>query len=278
MLEVHDEKDLRFGLPSSVANEIEDVGLTKLNEYCHFLYRQALHANTELAILRELKAAPAKYERDVICAPCFFSFARMAITESCFMNCARLFDQDSDLSIGMYLECCKEKGSEIDARTCVIYGDRPCFECARPIKHPLATDEERFFLEEVKNQQHIEELWGDGERNPVPINLDTASLVELWRKRLNGLSKLTDRLRGQRNKVFAHSDREALDYGGLVEKLPITYGDMQRLIDFALDVTIEMNAAVSGVVWPRLMGGSNDLRGLLNYVNAGMGWVERAVS
>lgn len=135
-----------------------------------------------------------------------------------------------------------------------------------------------FFLEEVKNQQHIEELWGDGERNPAPINLDTASLVELWRKRLNGLSKLTDRLRGQRNKVFTHSDREALDYGGLVEKLPITYGDMQRIIDFALDVTIEMNAAVSGVVWPRLMGGSNDLRGLLNYVNAGMGWVERAVS
>ena len=67
-----------------------DAGLLELIKHCNYLYHEAFYANTELAILRELSKASSDYENEVICAGCFFSFTQLALTESCFMNCARL--------------------------------------------------------------------------------------------------------------------------------------------------------------------------------------------
>lgn len=78
-----------------------NADLLELFERCSYLYNEAFYANTELAILRELSKASSGYENEVICAGCFFSFTQLALTESCFMNCARLFDAKSDISIGV---------------------------------------------------------------------------------------------------------------------------------------------------------------------------------
>lgn len=81
-----------------------DAGLLELFKRCSYLYNEAFYANTELAILRELSKASSDYENEVICAGCFFSFTQLALTESCFMNCTRLFDAKSDISIGNLIE------------------------------------------------------------------------------------------------------------------------------------------------------------------------------
>lgn len=271
--------DLRFGLRPDVAAEVESAGLLDLAERCYFLYQQALYANMELIIFRELHEVPASYKRDVLCAPCFFSFARMAIVESCFMNCARLFDGGSNISIGTLLKDCKNLTAKIDARACALFSKRPGFDKTKPIRHTLAADEERFFRAEVDSQRSFESLCNVDSPEPVLIYIDAAGLIDLWYKRLNGLKKLTNRLREQRNKVFAHSDFEALDYDGLSKKFPLTLAEMQRLVDFALDCVIETSAIISNskTSWPRSMHNANDLRGLLDYVNAGMEWVEKGM-
>lgn len=71
------------------AKNVKDAGLLELFERCNYLYHEAFYANTELAILRELSKASSDYEKEVICASRFFSFTQLALTESCFMNCAR---------------------------------------------------------------------------------------------------------------------------------------------------------------------------------------------
>ena len=75
--------------------------------------------------------------------------------------------------------------------------------------------------------------------------------------------------------MFAHSDSDALDYDRFVEQYPLTYAEMQRLIDFVSDVTIEMYALITGVERQRSPRGIDDVLGLLNYVDAGMGAVEQ---
>lgn len=40
---VFEGKDLRFGLPPDVADEIEEAGLADLAENCYFLYQQAVY-------------------------------------------------------------------------------------------------------------------------------------------------------------------------------------------------------------------------------------------
>ena len=90
------------------------------------------------------------------------------------------------------------------------------------------------------------------------------------KKRLNSLRKLTDMLRDQRNKIFAHSDIEALNYDELVRRLPLTFSEIQKLIDFALDLTIELFAKITG-----LPKNYNDIQGLLKYAEVDMEAVEQ---
>lgn len=251
-----------------------NAGLLELLERCSYLYNEAFYANTKLAILRELSKASSDYENEVICAGCFFSFTQLALTESCFMNCARLFDAKSDVSIGNLIEDVKSHSAEIDALAISLFNDRPTFDRLNPIVHPLAKDEERFYPKEVESQRSDEKLFGNHYRM-VTVCITTHDLSNLWKKRLNSLRKLTDMLRDQRNKVFAHSDMEALKYDELVRRLPLTYGEIQKLIDFALDLTIELFAKITGIEKDRLPKNYNDIQGLLKYAEVGMEAVEQ---
>ena len=262
MAAIIDGKGLRFGLRSDVAEKVEKSGLLDLVECCDFLYQQAFYANAELAILFDLKKLPGEYEREGICAPCFFS-------------CARLFDRDGDVTIGALLKMCAAASVEIDARACDIYGKRPDIDGCKSIKHALARDEERFYFRDVERQRRIDKLFGDNRGDAVYVRMSAVELIELWQKRYNSLSKLTDRLRTQRNKVFAHNDAVSLDYESFVSKFPLAFGELQQLIDFALDVTIGTLAAVAGDNRPRLPINVEDLRGLLNCVDTGMKAVEQ---
>lgn len=276
MVEVHDKGDLTYGILPHLAAEIEEAGLLGLVERCDFLYQQAFYANAELAILFDLKKAPGEYEREVICAPCFFTCVGIALADACFMNCARLFDGGGNVTVGTFLEMCASMTGEIDSRACEVYRDRPDFDDKKPIRHPLTPDEERFYpQQDVKLQRCDDQLFGGGHCEPVFVNMTASDLVELWQKRYSGLGKLIERLRRQRNKVFAHNDAATLDYESFVSKCPLTFGEMQRLIDFALGITIETVAIVVGDNRPRLPRNIGDLRGLLNYVDVGMEAVEQ---
>lgn len=110
-----------------------NAGLLELFERCSYLYNEAFYANTELAILRELSKASSDYENEVICAGCFFSFTQLALAESCFMNCARLFDAKSDISIGNLIEEVSSHSAEIDTLAISIFSDRPNFDRLNPI-------------------------------------------------------------------------------------------------------------------------------------------------
>lgn len=155
-----------------------------------------------------------------------------------------------------------------------IFSDRPNFDRLNPIVHPLAEDEERFYPKEVESQRSYEKLFGD-HYEMVTVCITTHDLSNLWKKRLNGLSKLTDMLRDQRNKVFAHNDIEALNYDELVRRLPLTFSEIQKLIDFALDLTIELFAKITGIEKDRLPKNYNDIQGLLKYAEVGMEAVEQ---
>lgn len=190
------------------------------------------------------------------------------------MNCARLFDAKSDISIRNLIEEVSSHSAEIDALAISIFSDRPNFDRLNPIVHPLAEDEERFYPKEVESQRSYEKLFGD-HYEMVTVCITTHDLSNLWKKRLNGLSKLTDMLRDQRNKVFAHSDIEALNYDELVRRLPLTFSEIQKLIDFALDLTIELFAKITGIEKDRLPKNYNDIQGLLKYAEVGMEAVEQ---
>ena len=117
------------------------------------------------------------------------------------MNCARLFDGNSTISIGSLLEEVSSHLAEIEGNAVSIYGGRPDFVESKPIVHPLAQDEERFYPKEVEIQRSFEDIF-DAPHKEVRVHITAQDLINLWNKRLNGLKKLTDILRKHRNKIL----------------------------------------------------------------------------
>ena len=108
--------------------------------------------------------------------------------------------------------------------------------------------------------------------------MTACELYELWVKRLSGMSKIVGHLREQRNKVYAHCGAEHLDFEKLAEKYSISFIELQQLIDFALDVTIELTVILTGVEQSRVAENVGDLNGLLQYVSLGMLAYEKGIT
>ncbi|MEF2848457.1 MAG: hypothetical protein U0N71_09455 [Collinsella sp.] len=54
-----------------------------------------------------------------------------------------------------------------------------------------------------------------------------------------------------------------------------SFSEIQKLIDFALDLTIELFAKITGIEKDRLPKNYNDIQGLLKYAEVGMEAVEQ---
>ena len=264
-------------LPKSVVDAVEAAGLKDLLQYLDVLYPQVLYANCEYRILRDLSEASDEYQAQLECAGCFFSFSRMALQESLFMNCARLYDKNSDVSLRGLLERCREFEREISHRAVELYSKRPDFDPERPVRHFVAENEECFYREEVKSQRAFDFLVDETWKSPVKLQLSVDELVELFCKRINGMSKTIELLREQRNKIYAHNGAESLYYDAFAEENGLTVGQITDLIGCALDITREIYALITNVCLPSETRNVNDVKGLLRLTKLGWGVANRRI-
>lgn len=86
-------------------------------------------------------------------------------------------------------------------------------------------------------------------------------------KRFCSLSKKQENIRVQRNKIYAHNDeKHILAEEKVWDKNPVTYPDIQELIDFALDCTRLILGALTGVSRAVSYGNIDDMEGTLMLV------------
>lgn len=275
MTQIYNSPELKYGLPPQIAAQLDAAGLSEVAEQLYFLHQQAFQANCELGILKTLDRVSEEFEDQLKCAGCFFSYSKVTLVESILMNCAKLFDGKSYVSIYSLVNVCKRCSREM----------RDCFEnngadegsCRRRgmIKHLLHPSEECFYKAEVSRQRAFDGLFQNSEcgikaSSPVYISIDLDDLLALYEKRLNGLSKKKKAVRAQRNKLYAHNGREALDFSEAVTGNDVTYSDIEGLLEFALDITEELMAILSGVRYSRVPVNLHDIEGLLCYAKAGM--------
>lgn len=256
--------------PKSVLSEVKAAGLGNLIQYLDVLYAQAFFANCEYGILHALDEASDKYQKQLECAGCFFSVSRMALQESLFMNCARLYDKKGEVSLYGLLDCCRELEQKISGRAVELYSKRPGFDPARPVRHFLKDSEERFYRDEVRSQRAFDFLADGAWKFPAELRLSVNELLDLFGKRMNGMSKTTDMLREQRNRIYAHSGMESLNYDAFAEENGLTIGQVADLISCALDITGEIYALITGICRPPEAGNVNDIEGLLRLTK--LGW------
>ena len=107
------------------------------------------------------------------------------------------------------------------------------------------------------------------------MDLTFPEFLDLYQKRFNGLSKKRDNIRMQRNKLYAHNDEKRIvNSENLPDRYPISYPDVQEMIDFALDCTGLILGILTDVNRAKQYSNIDDWEGTLMLARLGLKYQE----
>ena len=221
----------------------------KLIKLAEDLYQSAFDANAYYAIMMQYREMSKKYNDEMNLSPAFYQVVYGALQKACFMEIAKLYDKTKDVvSIGLLLKYCRDNLDLFpEYRGIVtIKEDGREYPFQVPYQHHLKPTEECFYENEVKSQREILKLFDTPDFEKVPVRV-------------------------QRNKIYAHSDeKHILSEEKVWDKNPVTYPDIQELIDFALDCTRLILGALTGVSRAVSYGNIDDMEGTLMFAKLGL--------
>ena len=192
------------------------------------LHHGAFDANAYYLILQQYRKNQREYAEEMKMSPAFYQTIHGALMKACFMEIAKLYDSSNGVvSIGTLLAKCAENQDLFPEyrETMTVEHDGTAFSYQIPYQHQLKPQEERFNIPDAENA-------------PVRVDLTFPEFLALYQKRFCALSKKREDIRMQRNKLYAHNDKQRiLSNENLTDRHPILYPDIQEMIDFALDCT-----------------------------------------
>ena len=182
----------------------------KLIKIAKKLHQEAFDANAYYLIMQQYKECHSRYINELNISPAFYSVVYEALQKACFMEVAKLYDKTRDaFSIGDFLETCKNNEKIfLECKEFIEYTcDGQDYKDEVPYQHILKEDEKIFFKDEVKYQSDIFRIFGMPESSNIYVNVTFHDLLDLYIKKINSLKKVTENIRMQRNKVYAHNDK-----------------------------------------------------------------------
>lgn len=225
----------------------------QLIDFAEKLHQEAFDANAYLFIMQQYRENWKEYQAEMRLSPAFYSVVYVALQKACFIELARLYDRTNGAySIGTLLKKCQENPSYFSEYRDKVEIEDDGKKYIFPVlyQRELKPAEECFFKEEVNLQREFYKFFDlpDADKVPVTVDLTFSKFLELYRKRYKALSKKRDNLSEQRNKLYAHNDEKSIfNIDEILKKNPLFYADIKEFIEFALDVTGLIIAALTGV-------------------------------
>lgn len=244
----------------------------KLIKIAKKLHQEAFDANAYYLIMQQYKECHSRYINELNISPAFYSVVYEALQKACFMEVAKLFDKTRDaFSIGDFLETCKNNEKIfLECKEFIEYTcDGQDYKDEVPYQHILKEDEKIFFKDEVKYQSDIFRIFGMPESSNIYVNVTFHDLLDLYIKKINSLKKVTENIRMQRNKVYAHNDKIEMIDESIVDQNPITYPQIKQAIECALDITSMVLGILEGTQPAKTYSNIDDLENTLMLVKKG---------
>lgn len=236
------------------------------------LHQEAFDANAYYLIMQQYKECRSRYLDELNISPAFYSVVYEALQKACFMEVAKLYDKTRDaFSIGDFLETCKNNEKIfLECKEFIEYTcDGQDYKDEVPYQHILKEDEKIFFKDEVKYQSDIFRIFGMPESSNIYVNLTFHDLLDFYIKKINSLKKVTENIRMQRNKVYAHNDKIEMIDESIVNQNPITYPQIKQAIECALDITSMVLGILEGTQPAKTYSNIDDLENTLMIVKKG---------
>ena len=217
------------------------------------LMMEVLYARSYKDILDQYKVNRTEYKREINLSPAFYSISEMALVESLSMRLARLYDiDDKSAGLGYLMELAEiHKDYFPKDRGLLFFGDEDEeYRFVIPLQHTLRECEKCYFKERVEKEEAFLKLFSDVNSNNsqnVTIEVTIEELLDMYHKRFASIQTICKNLREQRNKIYAHNDREVnFNPETLYRKNPLSYQDIDSLLVFAEDYTAFCYEYLSG--------------------------------
>ena len=234
------KRKINDNFPTKGGTKMDKETLIRIAEELH---QGAFDAKAYYLIMQQYRKNQRNYAEEMKVSPAFYHTVYDALMKACFMEIAKLYDTSNGVvSIGTLLVKCEGYQDLFPKyrETLMVDHDGTTFFYPIPYQHQLKPQEECFFKDRVEADRKLFAAFDipDADNVPVRVDLTFPEFLDLYQKRFNGLSKKRDNIRMQRNKLYAHNDEKRIvNSENLPNRYPISYPDVQEMIDFALDCT-----------------------------------------
>lgn len=248
----------------------------KLIKIAKELHQCAFDANSYFLIMQQYRRNWQVYFEEMKSSPAFYQIVYEALIKACFMEIAKLYDTSNGVvSVGTLLaECENSKDLFPEYRdTITIEDGGKKYAHQVRYQHQLKPKEERFFKSEVEASRTFYAVFDipDAQNLPVRVDLTFSEFLNLYKKRFNGLSKKRKNIRIQRNKLYAHNDEDRIvGDENPADRYPVSYPDIQELIEFALDCTGLIFGVLTGISYAQQYSNIDDWVGTLMLTRLGI--------
>ena len=233
------------------------------------LWQQALNANSYYLIIKQYNNYFKGYKDEISISSAFYSVAYQAMQDALFIELSKLYDKTTGvINLRYLLKLCEEYKCLPEYWE---FPDENGIIVNAPYIHKIKTDEEWYFKEYIEQENKFQELFGSSYTDKINKEMRASEYIDFLVKQYNSINTITEKLTRQRNKIYAHNDRELkFNVKECLENNPLRFSDIQILIDYAFDVTRFIIGALTGSEKATAYANIDDWKGTLDYVKLGV--------
>lgn len=244
----------------------------ELIDLAEHIYREAFDANCYHSVIRQYEKNLSENFEEMSLSPAFYHTIYNALIVSTVMELSKIYDRNSDtVNIRTLFTACNENKNLFPSNrgSVEIEVEGEKYKQDIPYQHIVKQGEECFFKDEINSNRAVGELFGLHE-SPVIVDLTVEKYLDLYQKKYCSIKPKMDRLLTQRNKIYAHNDKIALeDIQTLINKNPLKQLEIQELIDYALEVSKFVIACLTGICKPDKPANMEDWFSTIQFAHLG---------
>lgn len=240
---------------------------------CNNLYEEAFDAKAARKILQQFRENVSNYREEFNCSPAFYGVVHQTLVQNMLMLLSKLYDWNRN-SLTLRTALAETENiniSDLDDHVSEMYS----FNHHR-FQHQLRPVEEPFYQKQVEDQKKLLEIFGY-EYTHTTVDFELSEMHDLFQKRFQDLQDrdIISNLINRRNTIYAHNDRKTnFDFDKVSDDYPLTMGDIDLLIDFAMDFLVFYIEILSGTYKAVEYINIDDWANTLQMVRIGMKYEE----
>ena len=255
---------------------------------CEGLYAEAFDTNSCIKILLQIGEYRRSGDHGMDPSPCFYNTTCNAMIRAAMMDVAKIYDGDSkSISLLNVISYCNQFAdcfpNTLSRKYVSAEGRNEVTQV--PIRYTIREGELKRIKEDSRLHREIEltkvfqRFFDLPCEPPFDLEVTAEELFAFYGKRHSALNDIIKKVKNQRDKRYAHNDKDvAFDYERLLQENNITFAELEKLVDFALEVTTMIIELLTGEHKPWSYYNIDDLADTLNLVKLGIKQKENGTS